>query len=165
MDGIFTRYAHCYSVKGYLKFAADCGLEPVSSSGLDLAELEVDHVVARGAGVLTLRKQHAVDEDLACAAQGLSPEGEVDQLSPPLYRASRYPVDAGDHWQLSAAARSENVSAALVPLSALRLFAFFMQITKAEGYDVRRRHVDLQACLSGMLRMLDEEFGAGRHAG
>lgn len=35
MDGVFTRYAHLYTVETYLDFAKACGLEIASSSGLD----------------------------------------------------------------------------------------------------------------------------------
>src|SRR5262245_20319612 len=88
MDGVFTRYAHLYTVETYLDFARDCGLEVVSSSGLDPLGCSVDHYFARNAGVVTLRKRAEVgDVDLTAAARRRAPEAEVDQLEPSLYEA------------------------------------------------------------------------------
>ena len=57
MDGVFTRFAQLFTPAAYFEFARACDLDVVSTSGLDPLGREVDHVFARAATVVTLRKK------------------------------------------------------------------------------------------------------------
>lgn len=164
MDGVFTRYARCYPVSTYLAFAAECGLDLVAASGIEPADREVDHIQARGAGVITLRKTRHVDgPQLALAAKRLSPEKEVNQLSRDLYLGNTEILRTLDLTQqlenIICLAKPHDI---ILPLVALRLFSFYMQKTKAQGYDGNRRHTDLQALLTGIIETLRDELAGKR---
>jgi hypothetical protein len=166
MDGLFTRYARCYSVTTYLDFARASGLEVVASSGLEPIHRHVDHVHARGAGVVTLRKLRNVDDaELDHAAALLAPGEEVDQLDPALYHEAEILASIEMMHALKRALCTPPVPSALVALAALRIFSFYMETTKAPGYDPERRHGDLRSLLDSILTMLEEEYGVrGRAA-
>ena len=162
MDGVFTPYARVYSVATYLTFAAECGLEMVASSGLDPADKHVDHLVARGAGVVTLRRVSDVPHaTMLQAARALAPEREVNQLEPALYSDAEIARSLALVRDLQAMLAASEVPRSMTVFSALRIFAFLMQKTKAPGYEATFRHRDLQALLTGMLAMLRDDFGVG----
>jgi SAM-dependent methyltransferase len=160
MDGVFTRYARLYSPATYLRFAHACGLEVVSSSGLDPLGRDVDHYFARAATVVTLRKMRG-NVDLSKSRALLAPENEVNQLNAALYDDPeiRRTVELYRHMR-------ERLSSPSVPRSAtlavvLRIFHFLASKTWAAGYDVTHRHRDLQAVLENTNRLLADEYPGG----
>jgi SAM-dependent methyltransferase len=162
MDGIFTRQARLYSVSTYLDFADAAGFEVVSSSGLDPLGRDVDHYFARAAGVVTLRKVRAVEENrLREAASILAPEREVDQLAATLYDPQRdreILQSLALYRQLEQWLAAPGVPPTAKILSVMRIFAFLAVKTREAGYDPMRRHADFQALLSAMIDLLSAEY-------
>jgi SAM-dependent methyltransferase len=160
MDGIFTTYARLYALRTYLKAVVDCGLEVVSSSGLDPLGRDIDHQFARAASVITLKKIRKVpDAELDRAVEPLAPEREVNQLDPGLYDDPEILTSLGCYQKLGAALASCPIAPALRMLSVLRLFAFLSQKTRASGYDPLRRHPDLQMMLASIRDLIRAEYG------
>ena len=160
MDGVFTRQARLYTVATYLTFAKAAGFEVVSSSGLDPLGRDVDHHFARAATVVTLRKNSSVaDADIQRAAELLAPEAEVDQLDAALYDDPDILHSLALYRKLEAALAAPGVPSAARMLVVLRLFAFLAQKTRAPGYDVMRRHADLQTVLSTIIDLVGVEYG------
>ncbi len=165
MDGVFTRYAHLYTVETYLEFARVCGLEIVSSSGLDPLGRSVDHYFARNAGVVTLRKRTEIgDADLATAAQRLSPQAGVDQLDPSLYEAPEIRRSIELYRELQRALEAPGVPGWLRVFAAMRLFALLAQ-TRAPDYDAMRRHADLHEMFERLIGLIVAEYGAAGAGG
>ena len=156
MDGVFTRYARLYAAHTYLRFAADCGFEVVSSSGLDPLGADVDHYFARSATVVTLKKVKAVaDADIVQAAQNLAPDLEVDQLDPSLYAAPEILRSIALYRQLAEALAKPGVPAAARMLTVMRLFAFLVG-TRDMGCDATQRHHDLHKLMECMIGLMTE---------
>lgn len=159
MDGVFTRYARLYSPKTYLAFADACGLQVVSSSGMDPIGRDVDHQFARAASVVTLRKARGVaDTDLMKAAQFLAPEMEVDQLDEKLYDDPEILATLDAYRYLESALKAPTVPSMMRNLVVLRIFAALAK-TRAAGYDPMHRHSDLQAVLNTTVNLLKSEYG------
>jgi len=165
MDGLFTRYAWLYRVDTYLDFAKACGLEVVSSSGIDPLGRHVDHSFARAAGVVTFRKQAEVDDaSFAEAAKLLAPQAEVDQLDPALYEEPEILRSLELYGRLREVLAAPTVPPWLRVLAAMRLFAVLAQ-SRAPDYDPMRRHADLQDVLERLIAMLASEYGIREAAG
>jgi hypothetical protein len=165
MDGVFTRYAHLYTVETYLNFARACGLELISSSGLDPLGRSVDHYFARNAGVVTLRKvSETGDLDLAVAAKTLAPEAGIDQLDILLYEAPEIRRSVELYGQLKMSLAAPDVPSWLRVFVAMRLFALLAQ-TRAPDYDAMRRHADLHELLERSIGLLASEYGTASAGG
>lgn len=161
MDGVFTRYARLYTAATYLNFAGMCGLEAVSSSGLDPVGCDVDHYFTRAASVVTLKKTRTVSNDsLARAARLLAPEAEVDQLDPSHYCEAEILHSIALYDDLRSALALPHVPDGVRILTVMRLFAFLAQHTRAAGYDATKRHHDLHELLENTIALLAEEYGA-----
>ncbi len=160
MDGVFTRYARLYTVETYLNFASACGLEVISSSGIDPLGRSVDHHFARAAGVMTLRKRAVVDDvELADATRLLAPENEVDQLDMSLYEAPEIRRSVALYHRLKAALDAPGVPRWMRIFAAMRLFALLAQ-TRAPDYDAMCRHDHLHEMLERLIALLASEYGA-----
>jgi SAM-dependent methyltransferase len=161
MDGVFTPFARLYTPKTYLAFAQECGLEIVSSSGLDPVGRDVDHYFARAAVVVTLARTRVVgDRELAAAASHLAPESEVDQLDPARYREPEILRSIELFRGLTTALDKPYVPQSIRILTALRLFAFLAQGTRAASYDSMRRHHDLHDLLERAIGLIGGEYGS-----
>ena len=159
MDGLFTRYAQLFTPATYLEFAKACGLEVVSTSGIDPLGRDVDHVFARAATVVTLRKTRTVtDAELSEAAKRLSPEAGVDQLRRGLYDDPEIlrSIDLFEalKQQLSAAPPAQTM------LAVMRIFAVLAQTIRAPGFDPTQRHVVLQQVMQECVGLLKQEYAA-----
>jgi hypothetical protein len=160
MDGVFTRYARLYSPATYLRFADACGLEVVSSSGLDPLGRDVDHYFARAATVVTLRKMRG-NVDLSKSRALLAPENEVNQLNPSLYDDPEILRTIELYHQMRARLARPSVPKSATLGVVLRVFHFLASKTRAVGYDITHRHRDLQAVLENINRLLAEEYPGG----
>ena len=159
MDGIFTRYAQLFTPATYLEFARACEFEVVSTSGLDPLGREVDHVFARAATVMTLRKKKTIsDADLLNAARLLSPTVAVNQLDPDLYTDPEILCSLELYADLKSRLSGLKVPSALISLTVMRLFATLAQVIRAAGFDPMRRHEALQQTLSECVGLLKLEY-------
>lgn len=161
MDGVFTRYARLYTPATYLRFADACGLEVVSSSGLDPLGCDVDHYFARAATVVTFRKTRG-NVDLSQGRALLAPESEVDQLNPSLYDDPEILRTVELYRHMRARLSSPSVPRSATLAVVLRIFHFLASKTRAAGYDITHRHRDFQAVLENTNRLLADEYPGGR---
>ena len=160
MDGVFTRYAHLYTPATYLRFADACGLEVVSSSGLDPLGRDVDHQFARAATVVTLCKAGS-NVDLSKARALLAPENEVDQLNPSLYDDPEILRTVELYRNVRARLSSPSVPRSTTIAVVLRIFQFLASKTRAAGYDITHRHRDMQTVLENANRLVADEYPGG----
>lgn len=157
IDGVFTRYARLYTPATYLSFADACGLEVVSSSGLDPLGREVDHYFARAAAVVTFRKTRN-NADLESARHMLAPEGEVDQLDPSHYDDPNILRTIELYRRVRSRLCTPSVPRSVTIAIVLRIFHFLASKSRAAGYDVMHRHTDLQAMLENIDGLLADEY-------
>lgn len=157
MDGVFTRYAHLYTPATYLRFADACGLEVVSSSGLDPLGRDVDHYFARAATVVTLLKTHS-DADLSSIRGILAPEREIDQLDPSHYDDPGILRTIELYHKVRSRLRTPSVPKSVTIAVVLRIFHFLASKSRATGYDVMHRHTDMHTMLENIDRLLADEY-------
>ena len=155
--GVFTRHARLYTPATYLRFADACGLEVVSSSGLDPLRRDVDHYFARAATVVTLRKTHSI-ADLSRARGILAPESEIDQLHPSHYDDPGILRTIELYSKVRSRLRTPSVPRSVTMAVVLRIFHFLASKSRAAGYDVMNRHTDMQTLLENIYRLLVDEY-------
>jgi len=157
MDGVFTRYARLYASATYLRFLDACGLEVVSSSGLDPLGRDVDHYFARAATVVTLRKTHG-NTDLSSIRSILAPEREIDQLDPSQYDDPSILRTIELYRKVKSRLRNPSVPKSVTIAVVLRVFDFLASKSRAAGYDAMHRHTDMQSMLESIDELLAGEY-------
>lgn len=161
MDGIFTRYAQLFTPATYLAFAYQCGLEVVSTSGIDPLGSDVDHVFARAATVVTFKKLKAVPGiEIDKATALLSPDKGVNQLDRSHYSDSQILRSIDLYQSLKTRLSSATVPDTQKMLTVMRLFASLAQ-TRAPGFDPLQRHTLLQQNLQTCHDLIAEEYEEG----
>jgi SAM-dependent methyltransferase len=164
MDGVFTRFARLYTPATYLTFTERCGFEVVSSSGLDPVGRDTDHVFARAATVLTLRKDRDVSvEVLNEAARLLAPSAEVNQLDPGHYHDPEIIRSIALCQKLKSLLAGRNIAAAQTMFVVMRIFALLARTIRAEGFDATQRHPVLQQMVESCIELIEREYGVSDH--
>lgn len=159
IDGVFTKFAQLFTLNTYLQFAANRGLEVVSSSGIDPIGKDVDHYFSRAASVITLKK---IDDsiDLSSLENTLAPQNDVNQLDKTLYAQPEILATIDLYQHMKSLLNTAGTPNSLTVFVALRIFAFLASKTRKADYDPMNRHTDLQSLLRKTIELIEGEYFA-----